>query len=585
MHAGALRGYALYLRAELAAPVNYIIAVGIGAAILLLQGAGLFTSPVPYVVPVLVQAFSKSYIRFRARHTERLLSLPAEREDPAFIMDRGGAILLSSGKTQKLFADAGVQSLGDLLREDDARRILEEISAAAAGAGHSSSVPLEFEGYSPLTERWYAVKISIKGGGEDVLVWLRDITSYRHIDDALSRVREYGDQLIGELPRLVERDTSLERLAPLFLSLGYEGVFIARTDDNQRLSGQVYKPGGGEMVCSDPITVSRESSAPIWASRRSDRVVYAEQAAGESEKEFLSRYPVDRRVREFLGGPVRNFVNYHEGAVSVIAFNMERSIVSRDLVAMEVLVNSARSVTTLVGYARQNERRFLQAVHGVCAAAEFSDEITGRHIWRVNEYARMLAADLGFSKEGQKNIGQVAAMHDIGKIAIPEIIKLDRKLTAEEREQMEMHTVIGARIIDAMLSCCGDSDERLTMAREIAIAHHQCWDGSGYPRFVDEQGQRHDPLGLSRQEYHRLRPLAGEEIPLSARIVALADAYDALRSKRQYKPSFSHEKVAGIIRRDDRSGLSSAERFGPDLAELFEQRQGRMAEIFSDFSD
>jgi putative two-component system response regulator len=197
----------------------------------------------------------------------------------------------------------------------------------------------------------------------------------------------------------------------------------------------------------------------------------------------------------------------------------------------------------------------------------------------------MLAAELGFSAERQKYIGQVAAMHDIGKIAIPEIIKLERRLSAEERERMEMHTVIGAQIIEAMVSCCEQGDARLEMAGQIALSHHQHWNGSGYPRIVDGEGRRAEPLQLSREEYRRLRPLAGEEIPQSARIVALADNYDALRSARQYKPAFSHEKVAEIIRRDDRSGLSAAERFGPDLAELFEQRQGRMAEIFRDFSD
>ena len=570
------RLYLRYLGAEVASPVNYAIAAGIGAAILLLQGSGPLSSPVPYIVPVLVQSFSKSYLRYKNRHSERLLSLPGKRSDPAFIMDRRGTVLLSSGTTRRRFAEAGVRSLSDLLEPADAERILS--------AADSEEGAREFNAFSPLFQGWYEVKVSTETKREDVLVWFRDITKFRRIDETLEQVREYGNRIIEELPQLVEHDTSLERLAPLFLTLGYRAVFIARTDAESRLHGQVYKEEGDQLHASEPIAVSRESAAPIWASRQEERVIYAERAQGESEDEFVRRYPVDPRVRAFLGHPVENFVNYHEGEVSVIAFNLQRRIVPRDLVAMEVLVNNARSVTRMVSYAKENERRFLQAVQGLCAAAEFSDEITGRHIWRVNEYARMLAGDLGFSPEGVKYIGQVAAMHDIGKIAIPEIIKLDRRLNPEERSRMEMHTAIGAQIIRTMVNCCGEGDERLSMAGEIALSHHQNWNGSGYPRIVDRAGNWVDPLSVSEEEYRRLRPLKGEEIPLSARIVALADTYDALRSERQYKPAFSHNEVIKLIRRDERSGLEAAERFGSDLAELFERRQGRMAEIYREFS-
>jgi HD-GYP domain-containing protein (c-di-GMP phosphodiesterase class II) len=572
-----LRNYAGYLGAELISPINYGIAAGIGAAILLLQGSGLFSTAVPYVVPVLVQSFSKSYLKFRNRHAERLLSLPGKRSDPAFIMDRKGGILLSSGETRRRFAEAGIGTLRDLLEEETAAEIVDHLP------GESGTK--EFQAYSPVFERWYAVKVSTEKGQDDVLVWFRDVTSYHRIDETFEQIRQYGDQIITELPRLVERDTSLDRLAPLFFSLGYQGVFIARTDDERQLSGKVYKQSAAGTVATEALSIPRDSAAPIWESRRNNRVVYAEREKGEGEEEFLRRYPVDRRVRDFLNTPVRNFVNYHEGEVSVIAFNMQREIVPRDLVAMEVLVNSARSVSSLVSYARENERRFLQSVHGLCAAAEFSDEITGQHIWRVNEYAAMLASELGFTQERQKQIGQVAAMHDIGKIAIPEIIKLDRRLTPDERERMEMHTVIGAQIIRSMITCCGKVDERLEMAGEIAFSHHQHWSGGGYPRIVDEHGSWVDPLSVSREEYRRLRPLRGEEIPVTARIVALADTYDALRSERQYKPAMDHETVTAIIRSDDRSGLSAAERFGPELAELFEEKRERMAEIYRDLAD
>jgi len=123
----------------------------------------------------------------------------------------------------------------------------------------------------------------------------------------------------------------------------------------------------------------------------------------------------------------------------------------------------------------KKSERFVQSIHGLCAAAEYSDEQTGKHILRVNEYSRFTASKLCMSSEFINTIGEVAAIHDIGKVAMPEIIKLPRGLTPEERAIIEMHTIYGAGILEQMIEIASIPDPRLIMAHEIALNHHQCW--------------------------------------------------------------------------------------------------------------
>lgn len=193
----------------------------------------------------------------------------------------------------------------------------------------------------------------------------------------------------------------------------------------------------------------------------------------------------------------------------------------------------------------------LQIIRRLSVAAEYKDNETGLHIVRMSGYCRALALAAGLDEEATDLIHCAAPMHDVGKIGIPDhILTKPGKLDPDEWEIMKTHTTIGAKII-------GEQDNRLMiMARRIALSHHERWDGSGYPE-----------------------GLKGEDIPLEGRIVALADVFDALTSRRPYKAPWPEEKACGYIR-DERG-----RHFDPRLTDLFLDNLDAMRKIKANVGD
>lgn len=186
-------------------------------------------------------------------------------------------------------------------------------------------------------------------------------------------------------------------------------------------------------------------------------------------------------------------------------------------------------------HAQELQETRLQIVQCLGTAAEYKDNETGLHVIRMSHFARTLALAAGYSERAANELLHAAPMHDVGKIGIPDaILRKPGKLTAQEWDVMRQHTVIGARIIGHHPSGL------LRLAATIALHHHEKWDGSGYPH-----------------------GLAGEAIPHAARIVALADVFDALTSVRPYKQAWSVEQALELIRSE------SGGHFDPELAALF----------------
>jgi len=196
-----------------------------------------------------------------------------------------------------------------------------------------------------------------------------------------------------------------------------------------------------------------------------------------------------------------------------------------------------------------------EAVACLVTAADTRDPETGNHIRRIGAFARLVAEKLGWPEDRLKTLELAAPLHDVGKIGTPDSILLKPgKLTADEFEIMKTHAEIGYRVLSR------SSDPVMKCAAVIARGHHEHWDGSGYPS------------GLK----------AGE-IPLEARIVAIADVYDALRSERPYKPPFPHEKAVSIMLKGD--GRVMPGHFDPALLEIFRQSEQEFASIYSRLAD
>lgn len=214
----------------------------------------------------------------------------------------------------------------------------------------------------------------------------------------------------------------------------------------------------------------------------------------------------------------------------------------------------AEHQTRIAALQEQTEDAFLLSVGLLARAAEIHDEGTGNHIIRTNEYSYFIARNLGLPGSFCDEIRYSAQLHDVGKMSVDQaVLKKKGRLDDGERAEMDRHTTYGHQILK--------DSPRLQMAAEIALNHHEKWVGGGYPG-----------------------GLAGTAIPLSARIVQVADVYDALRSERPYKRGFSHEEARNIILNgDDR--IDPHEHFDPQLIELFADMHEGFARIWDELRD
>jgi cyclic di-GMP phosphodiesterase len=203
----------------------------------------------------------------------------------------------------------------------------------------------------------------------------------------------------------------------------------------------------------------------------------------------------------------------------------------------------------------QLEDAYREMVFTLVRAAEYKDEETGHHVRRISFYCRLLAAGMGMTDEFNNAIYLSSPMHDIGKIGVPDHILLKPgEFSPEEWEIMKTHCAMGASILSSGRS------PYTAMGAEIALNHHERWNGGGYPN-----GRK------------------GEEIPLAARIMQICDVYDALRSRRPYKLPLDHVRAVNIITEGD--GRTKPDHFDPAVLACFLTQAGRFAAIYDQFAD
>jgi len=194
----------------------------------------------------------------------------------------------------------------------------------------------------------------------------------------------------------------------------------------------------------------------------------------------------------------------------------------------------------------QIKNGYLDTVTRLTLAAEYRDKETGGHISRISLYSRLLAEKAGLSEKEVSALCKASPMHDVGKIGIPDNILLKQgSFTEDEYFVMQTHCEIGANILH------NPGSEILKTAMDIALNHHERWDGSGYPGRRQKTG-----------------------IPISGRIVHIVDMYDALRSRRPYKAAFDHKKSIDIMDAQESHG------FDPKLYRIFRNAEREFEDIF-----
>ena len=225
-----------------------------------------------------------------------------------------------------------------------------------------------------------------------------------------------------------------------------------------------------------------------------------------------------------LGDESDEFKGFELGAVDYITKPISPAIVRARVKTHLSLVQ-----------AEQLKQAHVDLVHRLGRAAEYKDTDTGEHIARMSQYSKLLALEFGMGEQQAELLRQAAPMHDVGKIGIPDAILLKPgRLTPDEFNHMKQHAAIGAQIL------ANSSSPLLQLAHKLAIEHHEKWDGSGYPN-----------------------GLKGEQISVEGRIVAIADVFDALTSKRPYKEAWGVEEALEHMQ------AQAGKHFDPHLINLF----------------
>lgn len=298
----------------------------------------------------------------------------------------------------------------------------------------------------------------------------------------------------------------------------------AGTDIKRRIINMNFDRKLAFSDCSSPVVVFYNEDDEDMASSRLVR---------EIEKQLI---------------PVSNLVRYSTDSFCLIALNYGREVATLDASVLNSVVMQSLFLRSLASQVRDTESAFEYTVFALARASEANDEDTGNHILRVGDYCALLAMQLNMPEKFVRTIRIQAALHDVGKIHVPPgILKKPGKLNHDEWCEMKKHTLHGSKIIGG--------HQRMSMADKIALSHHECYDGGGYP------------YGLS-----------GEQIPIEGRIMNLADQYDALRNVRGYKAGIDHETTCRIILEGD--GRTLPQHFDPAVLNAFRATMSQFAEIY-----
>lgn len=315
----------------------------------------------------------------------------------------------------------------------------------------------------------------------------------------------------------------------------------------------IYRYKTFDMVDYAKNSIVEELNQPVIVFNVNLRILYTNSIAKKifPGVETYSVYALDM-LKKYLVSVKENYLKdgrYYEPSLSQIYDRKKLS--GYILIFTDITEHIKKNVELVEKVEKQNtELEIIQKkiIISFANMIELRDDVTGHHVKRTSAYVKILVEKLMEKKiysnilteEYAEEVVQAAPLHDIGKIAIDDsILKKPGKLTSEEFQKIKEHSSIGGHMLEDILQEV-DSNNYLTIAKDMAYYHHERWDGSGYP------------LGLS-----------GENIPLCARIMAIADVFDALTSKRTYKEAMPYDEAFEVIR------ISAGSHFDPLLVETF----------------
>ena len=323
---------------------------------------------------------------------------------------------------------------------------------------------------------------------------------------------------------------------------GKPSTVLVRIFDGNGFAWHRYVYDSGGLQRSDI-----DLSTPASISDSSDNVIFCNDPASVPQFSGLLEGLAAN------GTPVGNLVCHLGNMTSVFALNYGREVTRFDAAVLESLAVQTLFFMHMAIQLREKDDAFAYTVHSLARAAEVNDEDTGDHIFRVGEYCAIVATRLGLSEELVNTLRLQAALHDVGKLHIPlRLLKKPGSLDPEEWDLMKRHPVKGGKIIG--------EHPKFATALQIALFHHERWDGSGYP------------FGYQ-----------GERIPVVGRIMNIADQYDALRSARVYKPALDHATTVRIITEGD--GRTMPYHFDPQVLKAFVATASMCVDVYEKLSE